>query len=351
MFPLLTASVQLNTLYTSLIILGVIIFWQVEKRIILKFEDKMNKLALLLVYFIFFGVLIVAFGTTLYLWDFDLNSYFNQISGDLILYLEASITRVVSSLVVIFVILFLLKVAKTSLNRIGLKESANQRRKRTIAKLILSVTRYVLGIILILIVLAIWGVNVAPALAGLGIAGLVIGLGAQKFINDLISGFFIIFEQHYDVGDTIEAGGFRGEVTSIGLKTTKLKNFKGEVKIIANGDITTLINHSKMPTTAIIEFGISYNANMQETIDLLNAELPKLRDEMPEIIEGPTVAGVIDLASSSVNMRVTAKTLNLQHFGVERKMRQRVKEILDANNIEIPFPQVVLHQSSNVDKK
>ncbi|WP_264230169.1 mechanosensitive ion channel family protein [Acholeplasma laidlawii] len=347
MFTLLTSSTGLNALYTGLVVLGVIVFWLIEKRLMKKHEEKMTKLLLLIVYLVLFGVLIVAFGVILYIWNYDLNAYFNNISGGFIEFIEQSIGRVVSSLIVIFIVMFVLKVAKTSLNRVGVKESQNQRRKRTIAKLTLSLFRYVLGIIAILIVLAIWGVNVAPALAGLGIAGLVIGLGAQKFINDLISGFFIVFEHHYDVGDTIEAGGFRGEVTEIGLKTTKLKNFKGEVKIIANGDVTTLINHSKLPSLAIVEFGISYDANMQQTIDILNQELPKLANELPVIIEGPTVLGVIDLANSSVNMRVTAKTLNLQHFGVERKIRQRIKEILDENNIEIPFPQVVVHQKND----
>ncbi len=345
MFLIFTASVELNSLYTIFVVLGVVAFWFFEKLLVSKYEAKMNKYLLLIVYLLFFAVLVGAFALILFIWNFDIINYVNTSFDQFIVFIEQSIGRLISSLVVIFLVLFILKAAKITFNRIGLKESQNQRRKRTIAKLILSLFRYLFGAIAILIVLAIWGVNVGPALAGLGIAGLVIGLGAQKFINDLISGFFIVFEHHYDVGDTIEAGGFRGEVTEIGLKTTKMKNYKGEVKIIANGDVTTLINHSKLPTLAIVEFGISYDANMQQTMDILNEELPKLVNEMPEIIEGPSVLGVIDLANSSVNMRVTAKVMNLQHFGVERKLRQRIKEVLDAHDIEIPFPQLVVHHS------
>jgi small conductance mechanosensitive channel len=219
-----------------------------------------------------------------------------------------------------------------------------KKRKRTIAKVTNSIIKYCVGILMILIVLSIWGVNVAPALAGLGILGLVIGLGAQRFINDLISGFFIVFEHHFDVGDKIEVQGFKGEVTSIGLKTTKIKNWKGEIKIVNNGEISTLINFSRNPSVAVVEFGIAYKENIQQTIDLLNFELPKLRLDFPMIIEDPKILGTIDLASSSVNLRAIAKTLNEEHYAVERAMRQRIKEILDEHGIEIPFPQVVIHQ-------
>ena len=345
MINLLTQSTGLNALYTVLVVVGVIIFWYIEKKLMKKHEERVSKFVLLFVYLILFAVLLLGFGLILYIWNYDLNEYFNSISNGFILFIEESISRVVSSLVVVFIVMFVLKVAKTSINRIGLKESHNQKRKRTIAKLILSLIRYVLSIIAILVVLAIWGVNVAPALAGLGIAGLVIGLGAQKFINDLISGFFIVFEHHYDVGDTIEAGGFRGEVIEIGLKTTKLKSIKGEVKIIANGDVTTLINHSKYPSIAIVDFAVSLREDVKKVTDILNEELPKFTKNIEEIIGEPNVLGIVDFQNAQVNMRVTANTLNLTHFGVERKLRLIIKEILEAHHIEMPYPHIVINDS------
>jgi small conductance mechanosensitive channel len=190
-----------------------------------------------------------------------------------------------------------------------------------------------------------WNVNVVPALAGLGVAGIVIGLGAQKFINDLISGFFIIFEHHFDVGDIIEVEGFKGEVIDIGLKTTKVRNWRGEVKIFSNGSIDIVSNFSMNPSIGIIDFGISYQEDAQRTIDLLKSELPKIKEFLPDIIEDPLVLGVVELADSSVNIRVIVKTITEKHYGVERAIRQRIKELLDQNQIEIPFPQVVVHQA------
>lgn len=338
------ASTGLNIGLTAATILILLTFFFLENRIIKKREDSLKKGIIILSYVLSFIMLLASVGFILFIWEFDLASYMGDLWSNLIVILNDSIGKLISSAVVIFIALLILRISKITVKRIGQKPGPNQRRKRTVARVIRSVTKYTIGILSILIVLSIWGVNVAPALAGLGILGLVIGLGAQKFINDLIAGFFIIFEHHFDVGDKIEVKGFKGEVIDIGLKTTKIKNWKNEILILSNGEIASLINFSKDLSVASIDFGISYKEDMQKTIDLLNVELPKLRKLMPEIVEDPTVLGVINLNSSSVDMRVICKTLNEQHYGVERAIRKRIKEILDENNIEIPFPQMVIHQ-------
>ena len=340
---ILLTNTTLNSIYTILIILFLFIVFFYERKL-LKREEALNKFLIIFIFMLSFVLLIGAIAGILYIWDYDFNQYFQNIGSTLLSFVEDSIGRIITSLLVIFILLSLMKISKTALNRIGIKESPFKRRKRTIAKVTNSIIKYILGILMILIVLSIWGVNVAPALAGLGILGLVIGLGAQRFINDLISGFFIIFEHHFDVGDKIEVQGFKGEVTSIGLKTTKIRNWKGEIKIVNNGEISTLINFSKNPSIAVVEFGIAYKEDIQKTIDVLTQELPKMRLDFPVIIEDPKILGVTDLASSSVNLRAIAKTLNEEHYGVERAMRQRIKEILDEHDIEIPFPQVVVYQ-------
>jgi small conductance mechanosensitive channel len=342
--PLILTSTTTNIVLTVLTVAVVISFFIIENIIIKKREDTLKKVFIILAYILSFLVLVTAVGLILFIWSFDLNTYVNDIWMNFTEQLAASIGRIVSSVIIIFVAMFILRISKITVKRIGLKEGPNQRRKRTVARVIRSITKYTVGIVSIIIILSIWGVNVGPALAGLGILGLVIGLGAQKFINDLIAGFFIIFEHHFDVGDKIEVKGFKGEVIDIGLKTTKLKNWKNEVLILANGELNALINFSKDLSVAAVEFGISYKEDMQKTIDLLTAELPKLRSLYPEIVEDPKVLGVTNLNSSSVDMRVICKTLNEQHYAIERAIRKRIKELLDENDIEIPFPQVVVHQ-------
>lgn len=342
--PIFLSTVATNSIFTAIIVISMIIVLFIERKLLIKYEDSLKKGILILIYSLTFLLLGLSVLGVLWIWDFDLSAYFLSIYDQGAIVLAESVGRIVSSVIVIFIASLILKISKISLKRVGLKESPNQRRKRTVARVTRSITKYIIAIATILIVLSIWGVNVAPALAGLGIMGLVIGLGAQKFINDLISGFFIIFEHHFDVGDVIEVQGFKGEVIDIGLKTSKIKNWKNEIKILSNGEINNLINFSKEFSVAVVDFGIAYSEDVQSTIDLLNRELPKIRKNFSEIVEDPRVLGVTNLANSSVDIRVTTKTLNEKQYNIERELRKYIKKILDENGIEIPFPQIVVNQ-------
>lgn len=348
-FNLLFASVALNIGLTVSIVVGILIILFLGRLFLKRKAETINKWFVVFLYFLTFLLITTAIFFLLYMWDYNLLTYIETLFTDVDTLIAANMGSAVSSLLVIFFALLIMRIAKMSLLNVGKKESPMKKRKQTIAKVVNSIIKYIVSIVAILVVLAIWGVNVAPALAGLGILGLVIGLGAQKFINDLISGFFIVFEHHFDVGGKIEVQGFKGDVVDIGLKTTRIRNWKGDTKIVSNGEISTLINYSRHFSVAIVEFGIAYQEDAQTTIDLLNAELPKVRADYPMIIEDPQVLGVIELANSSVNLRVIAKTLPEQHYAVEREIRKRIKKLLDDNDIEIPFPQVVVNQPKNRD--
>ncbi len=217
-----------------------------------------------------------------------------------------------------------------------------EKRRRTLAKVLVSCTRYVIYIVGAIVILSIWGVDVMPVFAGLGIAGIVIGLGAQKLIGDFINGLFIIFEQHFNVGDIIEVEGFKGEVIDIGLKTTRIKNWKGEVKIIANGNISDVTNFSLDNSVAVVEFKISYEENVNNITELLNRELPLRCTNMEYLLTKPQVIGTTNFDDSWLSMRVTATTVSECHYGIERAIRQQIKEIFDENGINIPIPQIRL---------
>lgn len=340
----LTKTVTFNLLISIGIVTAVVLILILQKRI-LKKEENLKHWFILVVYFVTFAILLAAILSLFSIWGFDLAEYVATTFDDIVLSLTTNIGRIISSLIVIFITLLLFKLSKTIFKKFGVKDGPTQRRRKTVGRLLSSITKYTLGLISIIAVLSIWGVNVGPALAGLGIIGLVVGLGAQKFINDLIAGFFIIFEQHYDVEDVIEVQGFKGVVTDIGLKTTRIRNWKGEIKILANGDLTNITNFSKNLSLAVVEFSIAYKEDIQKTFDVLNENLPKFKDMFEQIVEPLTVSGVTALNPSSVDIRVIAKTLNLQHYNVERALRKFIKELLNEHNIEIPFPQVVVHKA------
>lgn len=349
-FDILLTLALKNSLITVTIVVGVILVLFIERKL-LKKEDNLNKWTIAIVYLITFAALIAAVLGLFALWGFDLAGYISDTLENLGTSLTDNLGRIITSLVIIFLSFFILKFSKVAFKKIGEKPGPAQRRKKTVGKLLSSVTRYSIGLISIIAVLSVWGVNVGPALAGLGIMGLVIGLGAQKFINDLIAGFFIIFEQHYDVEDVIEAQGFKGVVTDIGLKTTKIRNWKGDVKILSNGDLTNITNYSRNLSMAIVEFGVSYKENIDVIFEVLKTNLPKFKALYPVIVEEPIVSGVIALNTSSVDIRVVAKTLNEQHYGIERALRKFIKDLLVEHNIEIPFPQIVVHQAIQEKQK
>ncbi len=342
--PILSNALLINTGFSLGIIILLIILFLIESRLIKKHEDHLTKLFIITLYIVSFLVMTAGLLLILWIWSFDYSALIQDFQNNTLAYIEASLGRLVGSILVFFIGMMITRIAKIALKKVGVRPSSTQKRKKTMAKVTLSIIRYAVGLVSILIILAIWGVNVVPALAGLGIMGLVIGLGAQKFINDLIAGFFIIFEQHFDVGDTVEVKGFKGQVSDIGLKTTRIRNWKGDVMILSNGEITNIINYSKNQSVAVVDFGIAYETDVQSVLDILNKELLILKQQFPQIIEDPTVIGVTGLDASQVTLRAIVKTRNEEHYAVERGMRKLIKEILNAHEIEIPFPQVVVSQ-------
>jgi len=341
---ILFAASSTNIIVTvAIVLVYILMFWGLQV-LMKKHEDQTSKLLLFLVYTLEFVLLIAALFGVLLIWGVKPWELFVDSWRDVSSYVFQKIGVLIGSAAVIFVTMVIFKIIKIALKHVAQREGPTQKRRETIAKVTKSIVRYVLYILVIIAVLAIWGVNVLPALAGLGILGLVIGLGAQELINDIISGFFIIFEHHFDVGDTIEVEGFKGVVIGIGLKTTKIRNWRGVVKIINNGDVKSLSNFTIYSSLAVVEFGIAYESNVDEAIQILEDNLPEVADKYESIIGSPTVAGVTALADSSVNIRVTVETLAEQHYGVERGFLKDIKRILDDNDIEIPFPQVVVSQ-------
>ncbi|XFA99578.1 mechanosensitive ion channel family protein [Candidatus Izemoplasma sp. B36] len=337
-------STPLNIILTAFLLLIYIATAIIINKVIMKRQEA-GKKGIIWFYLLLFVLFVVFVGLILWFFGLDYTTQFNNLWNSLNTGIGQKVGAIIGTVITIFITMLLIKVSNFLIKKASQKEGPRQKRITTILKVVKSIIKYFLEIVALLVILSLWGVNVLPALAGLGIMGIVIGLGAQSMISDFIAGFFIIFEHHFDVGDIVEINGFKGEVIDIGLKSTRVRNWKGDIKILSNGSVTNIINYSFTNSVAIIEFGIAYSEDIQKTIDILKKELPKYRELYPEIIEDPNVIGVTSLEDSSVNMKVLVKTETEKHYAVERAVRQGIKEILDKNNIEIPFPQVVVHKS------
>lgn len=220
-------------------------------------------------------------------------------------------------------------------------------RSRTLASLLRSAIRYAVTIFAALMVLDTVGIDTKSLLGGVAILGLAVGFGAQNLVRDVISGFFIIYERQYDVGDYIKAGGVAGIVEEVGLRVTRLRDWSGEMHVIPNGQIDTTTNLSRAGSRALVEVSVAYEADLRRARDVMQAACDRAARELPAVTEGPTVLGVTELGESGVKFQVWARTQPLEHWGVERELRLRLKEALDAAGIEIPYPRVVVCDHSD----
>lgn len=216
-------------------------------------------------------------------------------------------------------------------------------RIQTLRLLILNIIKYITIICVILAILSQFGINVKSIVAGLGITTAIIGLAFQDLAKDLIAGFNIITEGEYEVGDTIEVDGFMGTVTSIGLRTTRIKDFKGATKIISNHYMDNIINYSDNNSLAVVDVGISYDNNEEEIEETFNKLFARLKGKIPNATKDPEIWGVQELGESSVVYRIVVETKAMQHFQTERFLKKEIKKEFDKNKIKIPYTQIEVH--------
>lgn len=220
--------------------------------------------------------------------------------------------------------------------------SIEQRRADTLVTILKSIARYTIYFIGLITIASLF-IDVTSLIAVAGVGSLAVGFGAQSLVRDIVTGFFIFFEDQFSVGDYISIGNFDGIVELMGLRTTLIRAFNGDLHIIPNGEITHVINHSRGNMRAMVDVAIAYEQDIQKAIDILNVLCEKLSKENNSIIEGPYVLGVQELGDSSVNIRITAQTVNMEQWAVERFLRQKIKETFDKEDIEIPYPRNVVY--------
>ncbi|WP_042464247.1 mechanosensitive ion channel family protein [Neobacillus dielmonensis] len=270
-----------------------------------------------------------------------LNKFQNE---DTWLHLGEGLLKILIILLVANVLIRIIKVAIRNVFRIRNLSplSTNVRREETLARLLDNVVVYVVYFIAIMMILSVMNIDVKALLAGAGIVGLAVGFGAQSLVKDIISGFFIIFEDQFSVGDHIRINQFEGDVEAIGLRTTKIKNWTGEVHILPNGSITEVTNFSLHNSLAIVDVGIAYEEDIEKAERILSELLDTLPDKYEELVKQPDLLGIQNLSPSEVVFRIVAETRPMMHGAVARKIRRDVKLYLDEQGIEIPYPRMVM---------
>ena len=203
---------------------------------------------------------------------------------------------------------------------------------------ILKYSVYFLGITTILSVL-FGGISFTFA----SIGGVALGFGAQSLIKDFINGFFILFEDQFGIGDYVTIGNFSGIIQTIGIRTTVIKDFNGDIHSIPNGTISEVTNHSRGNTRFIVDVDIAYEEDIDNAINAIKECCDKFQKEHEEFINEPMeVLGVSALAASSVTIRTIGRTKPLTQWKMENELRKAIKITLDKKGIEIPYPKTQL---------
>ena len=221
------------------------------------------------------------------------------------------------------------------------------RKAKTISSLIRSLIKYIVIIVLICAILVVWGVDVIGIIAGVGILTLIVGLGCQALIQDVISGLFIVFDDYFAVGDTVIIDGFRGTIVDIGLKTTKLQDFGGNIKSITNSSILTVVNMSRMRSVATVTLSVSYNEDVERVEALIIEEIEELKKNVPNIVDGPWYKGIDNISASSVDFLVMCFVMEENRFQVTRDLKREFYLCFKKNDIQIPYNQVTVNSQDD----
>jgi moderate conductance mechanosensitive channel len=219
--------------------------------------------------------------------------------------------------------------------------SRRRQRAQTIGTLLKSIVSGVIVAIVIMMGLSEVGVDIAPLIASAGILGVALGFGAQSLVKDFLSGIFMIFEDQYGVGDSVNLGEAAGTVEAVGLRVTRLRDVDGTVWYVRNGEILRVGNQSQNWSRSVLDIAVGYKEDVTRVRGILMEvahelwEDPEFRDK---IIEEPEVWGVQSIGPDSVVVRVTLKTMPQQQWTVSREMRERIKTRFDAEGIRMPQP-------------
>ncbi len=221
-------------------------------------------------------------------------------------------------------------------------DHAQKRRRVTIVPLVRSILDYVIYFWAGIIILQQLSIDATPILAGAGILALAVGLGAQNLVNDVVSGFFCLFENHFFVGDVVAINGIEGTIEAIELRVTRLRDGGGRHHVIRNGQITTLVNFSKEFVMAEVEVSVSYEANMRTVFEVLQEVGQRADDDLSDVLAPMEVQGLVAFGESDMTVRTVTRVRPGCHGAVGRELRLRIKEAFDRAGIEMPYARRVL---------
>ena len=260
-------------------------------------------------------------------------------NGALVNFIYSIIPDIIGTMQVLFVTLLVLYIACAVINKVF----RNTPRRITIGKLASSIVKVVVWAACVIAVLAVWGFNVGALIASAGILTLIIGLGMQSLIADVVAGVFLVCDGTLQVGDIVTIDGWRGTVQEIGIRNTKLINYSGDIRVANNSTIKIFVNQSRENSYPTVIVGVPYEEDLRHVKEVFEANKQKIKEMCPALVSDIDFNGVDSLSSSSVDLHFGATCKESDFFAAQRQMRGAIKTVFEENGIFVPFPQVDVH--------
>jgi len=216
-----------------------------------------------------------------------------------------------------------------------------KKRADTLSSILVKIAAIVLAIIAIITILPELGVNIATLIAAIGIGGLAIAFAAQNLVRDFISGFFIILEDQYRVGDVVSIAGTAGVVEEIGLRRTLLRDTEAHVHSVPNGQVNVSTNMTRKFSKVNMNISVGYGENLKRVIDVINRVCTELAEDpqwKEDFISTPSVLRIDNLGDSGIDIKITGDTKPGKQWALMGELRLRLKDTFDGEGIEIPWP-------------
>ncbi|MEO8246960.1 MAG: mechanosensitive ion channel family protein [Chloroflexota bacterium] len=220
-----------------------------------------------------------------------------------------------------------------------------ERRVTTIERLTVRVGAGVIVTIALLMVLAVFSLDIGPAVAGLGVVGIAVGLGAQTLVKDWLAGIFIVLENQYSAGDVVTIAGVEGVVEDFSLRRTTLRDLDGTVHSVPNGQIVVASNHTRVWARVNLDIGVAYDADIERAsaiIDEIGAELAADPEWGERLLEAPTVVRINALGDSGLTLKVLGQVRAAEQWAVAGELRKRILAAFSGAGIGVPYPRRVM---------
>ena len=258
-----------------------------------------------------------------------------------------STVKIIFTFIAIGVCIIVIFIANFFINLFTSKKS---RKSQTIGSFLKSLVKYISIIVAVGVILTFWGLDVYGVVAGVGVLTLIIGLGCQSLIQDVISGLFIVFDDYFAVGDIVIIDGFRGVISEVGLKTTKVTDFGGNIKSISNSTITTVVNLSRLDSMVLVTIGCAYEEDIMRVEGLIASHMEEFRKNIPNITKGPIYKGIDNISASSIDFLVLCYCKEADRYQVTRDIKRELLYLFRNNDVIIPYQQISVNPANDVNR-